>query len=209
MTTHKNGSRHLRNRRPNGILVPIDFSESSINALRHAARLIRAPRKPLTIVHVVPADYGWLGIGQETGRDLDEASQRQAAKHLQTLAKRILPRRVNATLEVRIGRPAEEIIAAATEAKSELIVMSTHGRGVVDRLLIGSVADRVARLAPCPVLLMRPGSTTSDRKPRPPAVLRFRHNDNGHLGRKKIVPRTSLRGADSFEVKGDRNYESG
>ena len=206
---NKNGSCRLRNAGSNGVLVPVDFSKSSIDALRHAARLIRASRSPLTILYVVPADYGWLGIGQESGRDLDEASQRQAAQQLQAVANKILPRSVDATLEVRIGRPAEEIIAAATEAKSQLIVMSTHGRGVVDRLLIGSVAERVARLAPCPVLLMRPGSTSPDRKPTPPAVLRFRKNDNDHPRKRKTDRRTSLRGPDNFELKGDRSSKSG
>ena len=176
MKTKKKQLRRPESCRGHRILVPIDFSESSIDALRYAVSLTRASGSPLTIVYVLPADYGWLGIGQEDGRELDESSQRQAGNSLRALAEKILPRDLEATLEVRIGRPAEEIIAAATESKSELIVMSTHGRSGLDRLLIGSVADRVARLAPCPVLLMRGGNATSGVKRSAQTVLRIKHN---------------------------------
>jgi hypothetical protein len=59
--------------------------------------------------------------------------------------------------------------------RSDLIVLSTHGHTGLDRYLIGSVADRVARLAPCPVFLMRPGKPSRGRKRIRPSVLRFRH----------------------------------
>jgi nucleotide-binding universal stress UspA family protein len=54
-----------------------------------------------------------------------------------------------------VGRPYEEIIAAAKEHEVDLIVMATHGRGEVHRLLVGSVADKVVRLAPCPVVTLK------------------------------------------------------
>src|SRR5262249_29651464 len=59
------------------------------------------------------------------------------------------------TTLLRVGRPYEEIIAAANEHEADLIVMATHGRGEVHRLLVGSVADKVVRLAPCPVLTLK------------------------------------------------------
>jgi nucleotide-binding universal stress UspA family protein len=75
---------------------------------------------------------------------------------------------------VRIGRPAEEIVAAANESKSDLIVLSTRGLTGLDRFLIGSVAERVARLAPCPVYLMPPGKESPSPKQTRPAVLRLK-----------------------------------
>lgn len=171
------GKSRKRNRTPKfrRLLVPVDFSDSSARALRHAAGLIAESRGSLTVVHVVPADYGWLGIGCDELRDLDRSLQRQAADRLSAFADKHVGRSVVADLEVRIGRPAEEIVAAATELKCDLIVLSTHGHGGLDRLLIGSVADRVARLAPCPVFLIRPGKPTGARKPIRSAVLRFEH----------------------------------
>jgi len=56
---------------------------------------------------------------------------------------------------VATGVPHEEIVAAAARERADLIVLSTHGRGGLDRALLGSVADRVIRLAPCPVLSAR------------------------------------------------------
>ena len=82
---------------------------------------------------------------------------------------------VAADLEVRIGQPAEEIVAAARESKCDSIVLSTRGLTGLDRYLIGSVADRVARLAPCSVVLMRPGKRAPGRKQKWPGVLRFKH----------------------------------
>jgi len=156
-------------------LVPVDFSESSLRALRHAVELARDSGGSLTIVHVVAADYGWLDIGREQYRDLDKALQKQAATELRALADANVPRNVPADLEVRIGRPAEEIVAAANESKSDLIVLSTRGLTGLDRYLIGSVAERVTRLAPCPVYLMPPGKESRSREQARPAVLRLKH----------------------------------
>jgi nucleotide-binding universal stress UspA family protein len=159
------------------LLVPIDFSNSSLRALRYAIDLAEESGGSLTIVHVVPADYGWLDIGREEYRDLDKSLQKQAADELLALADANVPRNVPADLEVRIGRPAEEIVAAASESKSHLIVLSTRGLTGLDRYLIGSVAERVARLAPCPVYLMRSDKQARVREGVRSPVLRIRHKN--------------------------------
>jgi nucleotide-binding universal stress UspA family protein len=156
-------------------LVPVDFSDSSAHALRHAAGLAKRNGGSLIIVHVVPADYGWLGIGRDESRDLDRSLQRQAADCLRAFADENVGHSVEADLQVRIGHPAEEIVAAARESKCDSIVLSTRGLTGVDHYLMGSVADRVARLAPCPVVLMRPGKRSPGPKQKRPAVLRFKH----------------------------------
>ena len=161
--------------RPRRLLVPVDFSDSSARALRHAAKRAAEYGGSLIIVYVVPADYGWLGIGREELRDLDRSLQRQAANRLRTFVNENVSHKAAADLEIRIGQPAEEIIAAARESKCDSIVLSTRGLTGLDRYLIGSVADRVARLAPCPVVLVRPGKRSPDRKQKRPAVLRFKH----------------------------------
>lgn len=160
------------------VLVPVDFSNSSVRALRHAANLAAKSDGFLTIVYVVPADYGWLGIGREQGEKFDKSLQRRAAGRLRKLAATNVPELVETLFEVRIGRPAEEIVAAANESKCDLIVMSTRGHTGLDRYFIGSVADRVLRLAPCPVFLMRPGKPTRGRKQIRSSVLRFKQKAN-------------------------------
>ena len=154
--------------------MPIDFSDSSARALRHAAKRAVESGGSLIIVHVVPANYGWLEIGRNESRDLDRSLQRQAADRLRAFADEIVGDNVAAELEVRVGQPAEEIIAAARDSKCDSIVLSTRGLTGLDRYLIGSVADRVARLATCPVVLVRPGKRSPDRKQKRPAVLRLK-----------------------------------
>ena len=173
----KKPARSVRRRDSKGrrLLIPVDFSDSSLRALRHAVGMAAESGGSLTIVHVVPADYGLLGIGRKEFRDLDKSLQRQAGDRLRALANANVPRDVAVDLEVRIGRPAEEIVTAATELRCDLIVLSTHGLTGLDRYLIGSVADRVARLAPCPVFLMRPGKPSPSRKQVRSTVLRFKH----------------------------------
>ena len=141
---------------PQRLLAPVDFSDASLGALDHAARLAAEWGASLRIVHVVATDDGWLQFGSEEFRDLDKSLQEQAAHELQALAT-TLPHRIKPELQVRIGRPAEEIAAAATEAKSDLIVLATHGRTGLDRYFVGSVAEHLMRVAPCPVYLMPAG----------------------------------------------------
>lgn len=138
---------------PRRLLVPIDFSDASLGALDHAVRLAAEWRASLTIVHVVPSDDGWFGIGREEYRDLDKSLQAQATSELEGIATNAL-RKVKGELQVRIGRPADEIAAAATETKADLIILPTHGRTGLDRYFLGSVAESLLRLAPCPVYLM-------------------------------------------------------
>lgn len=158
------------------LLVPVDFSDPSFRALRHAIDLAEDfGGTTLTILYVVPADNGWLNIGREEFQDLDKSLQKQAADELRALARTHVPPTVHAGLEVRIGRPAEEIVAAATEENSDAIVISTHGRTGLDRYLIGSVAERVMRLSPCPVYLIPADQTRQKREPAQAAVLRITH----------------------------------
>lgn len=156
------------------ILVAVDFSDSSARALRHAAKRAAESGGSLIVVHVVPADYGWLQIGRDESRELDRSLQRQAGDRLRAFAEENIGN-VPADLEVRIGQPAEEIVAAARESKCDSIMLSTRGLTGLDRYLIGSVAHRVAQLASCPVVLLRPGKRPAGRRGKRPAVLRFQY----------------------------------
>jgi nucleotide-binding universal stress UspA family protein len=160
---------------PRRILVPVDFSDSSARALRHAAKRAAESRGSLIIVHVVPADYGWSGIGRNELRDLYRSLQRKAADRLRDFAEDNVNDDVAADLEVRVGQPAEQIIAAARDSKCDSIMLSTRGLTGLDRYLIGSVAHRVAQLAQCPVVLLRPGKRSLGREQNPPDVLRLKH----------------------------------
>ena len=143
MRTKSFTRRHPAGIEPRRILVPVDFSDSSARALRHAAKRAAESGGSLIIIHVVPADYGWLGFGRDELRGLDRSLQRQAADRLRAFADENVGENVPADLEVRVGQPAEEIVAAARESKCDSIILSTRGLTGLDRYLIGSVADRV------------------------------------------------------------------
>ena len=121
--------------RPRRILVPVDFSDSSARALRHAANRAAESGGSLIIIYVVPADYGWLGFGRNELRDLDRSLQRQAADRLRAFADENVGENVPADMEVRVGQPAEEIVAAARESKCDSIMLSTRGLTGLDQVL--------------------------------------------------------------------------
>lgn len=133
------------------VVVPIDFSEESFVALATAAELAADPSH-LELIHVLPplepADPGviWHTIDDES----------RGAHAAEALKKELADRdRHEGRITIRIGDPGREIVAYAEEVSAGLIVISSHGRSGLKRLLIGSVADRVVRLAHCPVLVLR------------------------------------------------------
>ena len=89
--------------RPRRILVPVDFSDSSARALRHAANRAAESGGSLIIIYVVPADYGWLGFGRNELRDLDRSLQQQAADRLRAFTDENVGDGVSADVEVRLG----------------------------------------------------------------------------------------------------------
>ena len=88
-------------------------------------------------------------------RDVFDAARRWAEATLGEWVAKAVDSGLRARWVVATGVPHEEIVAAAAKERADLIVLGTHGRGGLDRALLGSVADRVIRLAPCPVLSAR------------------------------------------------------
>ncbi len=142
------------------ILAGVDGSTQSDNALRHAVTLAKALGAALRIVHVV--DMGWLPVAPELGLDL-----RKIAAVRRTEGERLLAAAAEAARAagvaaeaclVETATPAERISAAlvdeAASWRADLVVLGARGRGAVERLLLGSMADGVARRATIAVLLV-------------------------------------------------------
>lgn len=145
------------------ILVPVDFSAQSRAALKMAAELARRHEAALTLVHVfqpisyvLPEAYAAYSASQlaevEAAFDSELAALKKDAESYGAPSVQ--------TTQLR-GIPALEIVAMAEAGGFDLIVMGTHGRSGIPHLLIGSVAERVLRHAPCPVLTVRPTAKTS------------------------------------------------
>jgi nucleotide-binding universal stress UspA family protein len=145
------------------LLAPIDFSPHSDEALRVACQLAETFEAPLTLVHVFaapayPMPDGSVISSPSKYADLVAAANTQLEKVVATIRRDHNAVRVDArTLE---GVAFREIIAYARKSDTDLIVMGTHGRTGLKHTLLGSVAERVVRKAPCAVLTVRlPGHT--------------------------------------------------
>jgi len=139
------------------LLVPIDFSGFSKNALAYAISVASRFQSELLLLYVVeptvyPAD---LGFGQVSLPDIEKELAERAKTSLDQLVMSQIGDRAKARTLVRRGRPYQEIIATAVEEKSDLIVIATHGHTGVEHLIFGGTAEKVVKRAPCPVLVVR------------------------------------------------------
>jgi nucleotide-binding universal stress UspA family protein len=133
------------------ILHPTDFSDRSLFAFRLACALARDYQAHLIVLHVAPLQV----LGAVEGVVLiPPENQREA---LEEELHRLQPPNPGIHVEHRLvqGEPVPEILEVAGQTKADLIVMGTHGRTGLSRLLMGSVAEQVVRNAPCPVLIVR------------------------------------------------------
>lgn len=133
------------------IVFPTDFSTASDAALCHAEALAKQSDAKLLILHVEepPLAYG----GGELYYGLPEPSSERILQMLED----VCPANSSVPFAHRLvmGDPATEIVNVTEAEQAEMVVMGTHGRTGVSRLLMGSVAESVVRHAPCPVLIYR------------------------------------------------------
>jgi len=138
------------------ILVPTDFSKAATDALDYAKTLAEAMKGSLHVLHVLdevmPVMIGQYMPSENYWKPV-EKSAREAISRVLSEADR---EKFHATFWVSRGCPPDQIVKYADEHAIDLIVMGTHGRSPITRLLLGSVADRVIRKARCPVLTVHP-----------------------------------------------------
>jgi nucleotide-binding universal stress UspA family protein len=153
------------------ILCPTDFSEFSQRAFAHATALAHWYGARLTLLYVspvMPAVGGFPPLVSSVA--LEPLSHRHTAGDLRAFAAPAAAAGVAADVAVRDGSPGSQILEEARESGADLIVMGTHGRGGFERLVLGSVAEKVLRKAPCPVLTV--SKPARDRAPHEPPELR-------------------------------------
>jgi len=139
------------------ILVPTDFSESANHALAYGISFAREYKAELVLLHVVETlSVGYAGdlFPVPMAEVLNEITA-YARGELAKAAAQAGERGVTARQVVIQGKPATEVIRYAKEQAIDMIVLGTHGRGVLDHALFGSTTERVVRKAPCPVLTCR------------------------------------------------------
>ena len=134
------------------ILVPLDFSVDSMEALNYAVWLAKQFRAAIHLVHVYPPDEASAPVGGHLLLQSAEAIERLNEELAGIHQKHVSTFRPE-NCHIRGGRPYEEIVRLAREIDADLIVLATRGYSGLKHLLLGSSAERVVRNAPCPVLV--------------------------------------------------------
>lgn len=140
------------------VLVPTDFSETSDVALKYGKAFAAAFGATLHVVHVIEEPYGQPWAVEAYGFSL-AALQDEWIKEAKGRMEKILSDEERASLKAVtttvLGHPVMEILRYAKDNNIDLIVMGTHGRGPLGHVVMGSVAERLVRKSPCPVLTVR------------------------------------------------------
>ena len=142
---------------PRLILVPTDFSESARHALTYAISFAREYSAEVTLLHVVE------DVAVSYASDLFPVPMAEVFQEISGYAKAELGKLADEARQkgvavselVAQGKPSAEIIRHAAENAVDMIVLGTHGKGMLDQALFGSTTERVVRRAPCPVLTVR------------------------------------------------------
>ena len=141
------------------ILHATDYSKASAPALDEAVALAKQNGAELLVLHVIdpvpPYVAGEDIGGAELYMKLEEASKREAEASMQKLMEKVRKLRVNAKSLLLRGTAHEQIVRTAKNRRANLIVIGTHGRTGLSKLLMGSVASRIVSMAHCPVLTVR------------------------------------------------------
>lgn len=143
-------------RKVNEIVCPIDFSPPSNAALKEAIGMAKQYKAELILVSVVEPIVTGLMLSVYTYQQYVKRLKNTARDQLKALIAKHVPKGIKASAVVRTGDPADEIVRACKSRRADLVVIATHGRRGWGHLIFGSVAEKVIRLAPCPVLVIHP-----------------------------------------------------
>jgi nucleotide-binding universal stress UspA family protein len=143
---------------PDRVLVPIDDSDRSTKALEYALK--QYPDAEITVLHVLDPSSDAVYTGGEISIDLDVREVRERHKHLaEDLLEEAVETASRHGIEIdtatRVGKPARAILEYVEEEDVDHIVVGSHGRSGVSRVLLGSVAETVTRRSPVPVTVVR------------------------------------------------------
>ncbi len=134
------------------ILCPTDFSETSRNALRYAKEFAMAMNAKLILLHVVEP----IAATAETVPFISEAElEKTAREELDTLIRKDCPPSMAVSTLIKVGLSSDVILSAIKSEDIDLVVMGSHGRTGLTRLLLGSVTEAVMRRASCPMLIVK------------------------------------------------------
>lgn len=136
---------------PRNLIVPIDFSDLAIAALDKAIEIAGDVGK-VHAIHVLPD----MGVVDPVAIYENISNESRVEEIKKVIRERFTdPKYANLIIHAAVGDPGHEVAEYAKQEKADLIVLSSHGYGFLKHLLLGSVAERIVRLAHCPVLVLR------------------------------------------------------
>ena len=140
-------------------LVPVDCSEDANQALEYAIALARTLGARVILLHVMQSPP-WGGVDMDVTlphaySQFIQHLEAEVTHRMQACLERVTARGLEGEMAVVHGEPFQEILDTAKKQQVDLIIMGTHGRTGLQHVLMGSVAEKVVRLAPCPVLVVR------------------------------------------------------
>ncbi|MCK9276109.1 MAG: universal stress protein [Syntrophales bacterium] len=149
--------------KPKKILVPSDFSEFSNNAIQKAADIAEEYGAQIILLHVISSDIQQCAdqycLSADLMRQFEEESIRVSKENMEKAAGSITSSRgIDVVFDIKKGIPSDVILAEQKKNDVDLIVIASHGRTGVEKLLMGSVAEKVVRGADCPVMVIKKGS---------------------------------------------------
>ena len=140
----------------NKIVVPVDFSEATDGLVDYAISTANKLGSKVHFVHVLNMYPGDAMFGVPFPQDCEENLRTAAKERMSNLITDMTEKSAGCTGEVISGDPVDKILACAKEKESDLIIIGTHGAKGLEKILLGSVAERVVRKAECPILVMNP-----------------------------------------------------
>jgi nucleotide-binding universal stress UspA family protein len=137
-------------------LVPTDFSEYANQALDYAIALASKLGARLSLLHVIqPLPMAGVDMGVTLPYAYLEEAEAEITRSLEACLEHVTAAGLEGEMAVMHGVPFQEIVNTATQQHADLIIMGTHGRTGLAHIFLGSVAEKVVRLASCPVLIVR------------------------------------------------------
>jgi nucleotide-binding universal stress UspA family protein len=141
----------------NNILVPIDFSNHSQKALAYASEIAQSYNAQLQVIHIIEETMhpAFSVTGKSSIFDLVPGIKDDSRKRAEKMIKKFVSDKVKTKIFVQGGRAANDIIKFAKENSTDLIVIATHGLTGLEHMLLGSVTEKVVRMAHCPVFTVK------------------------------------------------------
>jgi nucleotide-binding universal stress UspA family protein len=141
----------------NNILVPVDFSNHSKNALAYASKIAQSYKAQLQVLHIIEETMhpAFSITGKSSIFDLIPGIEDDCRKRTEKMVREVVSEKVNPKIYVKGGRASSDIIKFAKENSTDLIVITTHGLTGLEHMLLGSVTEKVVRMAHCPVFTVK------------------------------------------------------